>query len=103
MGLANTPFPLPFIVWFPAITGFGAVPQQTPRADMDGPPPAVTLPPLNAVLAVIEVMATVVTVGKSGTGAGAFFWQLKEIKANSSRLKICFIYYGLEVNIGNNI
>ena len=91
MGLANTPLPLPFVVRFPAITGLGAVPQQTPRADIDGPLPVVALPPDNAVLAVIEVAATVVTVGKSGTGSGAFFWQLKEMKANSRKASKCFI------------
>ena len=72
MGLANTPLPLPFVVWFPFISGLVAVPQQTPRAVIDGPAPVVALPPLNAVLAVIELAATVVTVGKSGTGSGAF-------------------------------
>ena len=76
------------------------MPQQTPRAVIDGPAATVALPPLNAVVAVIELVATVVTVGKSGTGSGAFVWQLKEIKANSSRERICFIYYGLIVNVG---
>ena len=100
MGLANMPGPLPLTVWFPFISGLDAVPQQTPRADIDGPLPVVALPPDNAVLAVIEVAATVETVGKSGTGSGAFISQLKEMKANSSRLRICFIYYGLKTNIG---
>ena len=100
MGLANMPGPLPLTVWVPFISGLGAVPQQTPRADIDGPLPVVALPPDNAVLAVIEVAAAVVTVGKSGNGSGAFCWQLKEIKAKSSRLRICFIYYGFIVNIG---
>ena len=58
------------------------------------------LPPVNAVLAVIEVVGTVVTVGKSGTGSGASFSQLKEIKANSRIERMCFIYYGLRANIG---
>ena len=100
IGLANIPDPLPSVVWFPVIPGFDAVPQQTPRAVIDGPWPAVALPPLNAVLAVIEVAATVVTVGKSGTGSGAFCWQLKEMKAKSRIERMCFIYYGLIVNIG---
>jgi hypothetical protein len=52
------------------------------------------------VLAVIELAATVVTVGKSGTGSGAFCWQLKEMNAKSSMAAMCFIYYGLIVNIG---
>ena len=100
MGLAYTPAPLPSVVWFPVITGFCDVPQQTPRAVIDGALPAVTLPPANAVLAVIEVVGTVITVGKSGTGSGASFSQLKEIKAKSSRAKMCFMYYGLITNIG---
>ena len=72
MGLANIPAPLPLMVWFPFISGLVAVPQQTPRADIDGPLPVEALPPDNAVLAVIELAAAVVTVGKSGTGSGAF-------------------------------
>ena len=83
MGLANMPAPLPSTVWLPVIEGLVAVPQQTPRADIDGPLPAVALPPANAVVAVTEVVGTVVTDGKSGTGSGAFLWQLKEIKATS--------------------
>ena len=101
MGLANMPGPLPLTVWFPFISGLGAVPQQTPRADIDGPLPVVALPPDNDVLAVIELAATVVTVGKSGTGSGAFCWQLKEIKAKSNMAGMCFIYYGLVTNVGN--
>ena len=101
IGLAKVPGPLPLTVWVPFISGLVAVPQQTPRAVIDGPWPAVALPPLNAVLAVIEVAATVVTVGKSGTGSGAFTWHLKEIKAKSSMARICFIYYGLITNVGN--
>ena len=100
IGLANTPGPLPLLVWFPFISGLLAVPQQTPRAVMDGPLPVLALPPDNAVLAVIELVATVVTVGKSGTGSGAFCSQLKEIKAKSSKASICFMYYGLVTNVG---
>ena len=101
IGLANVPGPLPLTVWFPVIPGLVAVPQQTPRAVIDGPAPVVALPPLNAVLAVIELAATVVTVGKSGTGSGAFIWQLKEMKAKSRMARMCFIYYGLITNVGN--
>ena len=101
MGLANMPGPLPSTVWFPVITGLVAVPQQTPRADIDGPLPAVALPPANAVVAVTEVVGTVVTVGKSGTGPGASLWQLKEMKAKSSMARMGFIYYGLIANVGN--
>ena len=84
MGLANTPVPPPFIVLLPPTTGFDTVPQQTPRAVTADPPAEVILPPLNAVLAVIEVIAAVVMVGKSDTGSGAFISQLKEIKASRS-------------------
>ena len=101
IGLVNMPAPLPSTVWFPVITGLVAVPQQTPRADIDGPLPAVALPPANAVLAVTELVGTVVTVGKRGTGPGASLWQLKEIKANSRIERMCFIYYGLITNVGN--
>lgn len=99
MGLANIPAPLPSVVWFPVISGFDAVPQQTPRAVVDGALPAVTLPPANAVLAVMEVVGTVITIGKSGSGAGASFSQLKEIKANSRIERMCFMYYGLITNV----
>ena len=101
IGLAKVPGPLPLTVWVPFISGLGAVPQQTPRADIDGPLPVVALPPDNAVLAVIEVVATVVTVGKRGTGSGAFCWHLKEMKAKSKMVRMCFIYYGLMSNVGN--
>lgn len=90
MGLANIPSPLPSTVWFPVMSGPDAVPQQTPRADIDGPLPAVALPPANAVLAVIELVGTVVTAGKSGAGSGAFLSQLKEIQANSKIERMCF-------------
>ena len=66
MGLANVPLPLPSVVWLPVITGLVAVPQQTPRVVIDGPPEAFALPPLSAVLAVIDVAAAVLTIGKSG-------------------------------------
>jgi len=100
IGLANIPFPLPLMVWLPFISGLVAVPQQTPRAVIDGPAPIVALPPLNAVLAVIEVVATVVTVGKSGTGSGAFISQLKEMKAKRKMAGMCFINYCLVANVG---
>jgi hypothetical protein len=85
----------------PVRSGFDAIPQQTPRAVIDGPEPTVALPPLKAVLAVTEVAAAVVTVGTSGTGSGSFFSQLKEMKAKSSKARICFMYYGLITNVGN--
>jgi hypothetical protein len=43
--------------------GFAVVAQHTPRAVTDDPPWAVTLPPDEAEVVVIEVVAVVVTVG----------------------------------------
>ena len=68
MVLANIPVPVPSVVWLPVTTGFVAVPQQTPRAVIAAPPSAVMLPPLNAVVLVIDVIAVVVIVGKSDVG-----------------------------------
>ena len=45
------------------MVGLGDMPQQTPLAVTDAPPSEVTFPPLEALLAVIEDMAVVVTVG----------------------------------------
>jgi hypothetical protein len=46
-----------------AVVGTVAVFQQTPRAVMDWPPSAVTLPPLAAEALVMPVIGAVVTVG----------------------------------------
>ena len=55
--------PVLSVVWLPVITGFVVVLQHTPRAVTVAPPSEVTLPPLAAVVSVIEVIADVVTVG----------------------------------------
>ena len=96
----NIPVPAPAVIWFPAIVGPGDVPQQTPRSVMVNPAGVVTFPPVVEVLAAIEVTVVVFTDGKSGTGSGAFCSQLNEIKANSSKKYMCFIYQGLTTNIG---
>ena len=64
MLLANAPAPVPSVVWFPVTTGLGEVLQQTPRAVTVAPPSLLMLPPLAAVVEVIEVTAVVVRVGK---------------------------------------
>ena len=97
--LENIPVPAPSVVWFPVITGFGDVPQQTPRAVTVSPAGVVTLPPVVAVLAAIEVTVVVFTDGKSGTGSGAFCSQLNEKKASSRIIYMRFIKQGLITNI----
>ena len=61
--LMNTPVPVPSVVWFPAVAGFGDVLQHTPLAVTIAPPSVITLPPLVAVVWVMFVTVAVVTVG----------------------------------------
>ena len=87
--LANIPVPVPSVVWLPVTTGFTAVLQQTPRAVTVAPPSDVILPPLNAVVLVMDVTAVVVIVGTSNAGPFSglsSFWQLKEI-TDKNRIK----------------
>ena len=63
MLLEKLPEPLPSVVWLPLTVGFCDVPQQTPRAVTDVPPVLVTLPPHEAVVAVILLTELVVTDG----------------------------------------
>ena len=49
-----------------AVVGFAEVLQQTPRAITDVLPSEVILPPLSAVVSVIEFTAVVVKEGKPG-------------------------------------
>ncbi len=84
MLLANIPAPVPSVVWLPPGTGLGEVLQQTPRTVMAAPPSSVILPPLAAVVFVIDVAAVVVSVGMlericSGLSS---FWQLNVISAS---------------------
>ena len=55
--------PVPSVVLEPLIVGFTIVAQQIPLAVMDPPPSTVILPPVTAVVKVIEVAAVVVRVG----------------------------------------
>ena len=69
---------MPSVVWLPVATGFGVVLQQMPRAVMGALPSLLILPPLAAVVFVIDVPAVVVSVGmlnKIGSGLNSF-WQL---------------------------
>ena len=67
--LTNTPVPVPFVVWLPVTKGLGVEAQQTPRAVIAAPPSLVILPPLNAVVLVMELVEEVIMVGKSDSGA----------------------------------
>jgi len=89
--LANVPLPDPLVVWLPAMVGFDEVLQQTPLAIIAKPPADEILPPIKAVVAVTELAVVVFMVGKSDTGPGSFFWQLKEIKANKRIRYECFM------------
>ena len=51
------------MVWLPLTVGFCEILQQTPRAVTDDPPVLVTLPPHEAVVAVILLTVLVVTIG----------------------------------------
>lgn len=94
MLLAKAPAPVPSVVRLPAKTGFGEVLQQTPRAVIAAPPSSVILPPLTAVVDVIEVVAVVVI---TGTLARIFsglssFWQLKVIMVNRIMQRKVFMF-----------
>jgi hypothetical protein len=51
------------VVLLPAVVGLADIPQHTPLAVTLAPPSFDTFPPLLAVVAVIPVIAVVVTVG----------------------------------------
>ena len=77
--LVNAPVPVPSVVWLPFADGLGDVPQQTPRTVMAAPPSSVILPPLAAVVFVIDVAVVVVSVGMLATPLFSeliSFWQL---------------------------
>ena len=70
--LAKLPAPVPSVVFVAkAVVGPGVVLQQTPRAVMAAPPSSVMLPPLAAVVDVIDVAAVVVNTGNEATMLGA--------------------------------
>jgi len=64
MALVKLPVPVPFVVLLFKIVGEGEVFQHTPRAVMSAPPSFVTLPPLTALVEVIQEAVVVVTIGK---------------------------------------
>jgi hypothetical protein len=61
--LVNAPVPVPFVVQVLLVEGLADVLQQMPLAVTVAPPSEVTLPPPDAAVWVIDVMAAVVTVG----------------------------------------
>ena len=61
--LVKLPVPVLSEVLLFDVVGLAEVFQQTPLAVTEAPPSAVTFPPLEALLVVIEDMAVVVTVG----------------------------------------
>ena len=61
MLLVKLPVPESFVVLF--IVGFGEVPQQTPLAVIVAQPSFVMVPPLEAVVCVMELITVVVIVG----------------------------------------
>ena len=90
--LVNAPVPVPSVVWLPFADGLGDVPQQTPRTVMAAPPSSVILPPLAAVVFVIDVAAVVISVGmleRIGSGLSSF-WQLNAI--SDSRIMMLRVF-----------
>ena len=90
--LAKAPAPVPSVVWLPLSPGLGEVLQQTPRTVMGAPPSSVMLPPLAAVVFVIDVAVVVVSVGmleRIGSGLNSF-WQLNAI--NDSRIMMLRVF-----------
>ncbi len=75
--LVNVPVPVPLVVLKFEIVGFADVAQQTPRTVTDVPPSDVTLPPLVAVVVVIELIGDVVTEGVIATTGVALFFLLQ--------------------------
>ena len=62
--LVNDPVPLPLVVCVLAVVGLPVVFQHTPLAVTVAPPSDVTLPPLAALVEVIDVTDAVVNVGR---------------------------------------
>ena len=63
MELEKLPPPLPSVVLLSEVVGFAEVHQQTPLAVTEAPPSEVMVPPLDALVEVIEDTAVVVIVG----------------------------------------
>lgn len=85
--LANVPVPLPSVVWLPVIVGFGELLQQTPRAVTAAPPSELTVPPLDAEVAVNEDISEVTIVASviELSVRLLFFWQLKATTATKNK------------------
>jgi hypothetical protein len=67
MVLVKVPTPVPSVVFVDNETvGLGEVSQTTPLAVIVPPPSFVTLPPLVAVVELVELTVAVVTTGKIG-------------------------------------
>lgn len=88
------------------MVGFVVVLQQTPRAITVAPPSEVILPPVAAVVLVIDVTAVVVIVGIRADGLVgpkfsllSSFWQLKKIIDSSRIEQKCFMNDGLDFQI----
>ena len=95
MLLAKAPLPVPSVVLVnKAMVGLVPELQQTPRAVMVAPPSSVILPPLAAVVFVMDVAAVVVRVGSVATISSRLisFWQLKVIRANRIMQKKVFMF-----------
>ena len=92
--LANVPIPVPSVVWLSVISGLADVFQQTPLAVTVAPPSELILPPLIAVVVVIDVTAPVVIVGKLIIAPFSIcnsFWQeinKRESRVNKNKLLI---------------
>jgi hypothetical protein len=74
--LVYEPVPVPFVV-LPlggTIVGSTDVDQHTPRAVTDAPPFADTVPPLDALVSVIAVIAVVVVTTGGPTGVVKLTW-----------------------------
>ena len=63
MLLVKLPVPEPFVVLLLLVVGFAEVLQHTPRPETLAPPSLVIMPPLVAVVCVIEDTAVVVRTG----------------------------------------
>ena len=92
--LAKAPAPVPSVVWLPITMGLGDVLQQIPRAVIGAPPSSVILPPLAAVVFVIDVAAVVLSIGmleRIGWGLSSF-WQLNAMKDSRIIMLKVFMY-----------
>ena len=64
----NVPAPEPLVVLLDEVSGLGVILQHIPLTVTEDPPSSVILPPPNAVVSVICVIESVVSVGRVGGG-----------------------------------